>query len=215
MEDIQGGYYLDELPSEQQFSILGAVQARAHAEGAQSTWADQGSSSQDRARRREADSQSIDEDHRDDLSDSDLSSWDSEDHERRLQQEWDENVRQLQTIIQIMLLPFFGKWLGRKWSYWGRSRFLMQDWSSTDLDCRACSQHSPDGKTMASPLLSLASPGCLRQIRSCRAAESQPYSPKTPREPIFHYSRPQAQCIIPAHARQETTLKMTMANDSL
>lgn len=33
-------------------------------------------------------------------------------------QEWEEGVRQLQMAFQLVLIPFFGKWLGRRWSYW-------------------------------------------------------------------------------------------------
>lgn len=33
-------------------------------------------------------------------------------------QEWDEGVRQLQMAFQLVLIPFFGRWIGRRWSYW-------------------------------------------------------------------------------------------------
>lgn len=48
-----------------------------------------------------------------------LSSWTSSREEREAQQEWDEGIRQLQLAVQVLLFPFVGKWLGRKWSYWG------------------------------------------------------------------------------------------------
>lgn len=57
-----------------------------------------------------------DSDHDEHLS---VSTWDSEEEDRLAQQEWDESVAQLQLILQVMVVPFFGKWLGRKWSYWG------------------------------------------------------------------------------------------------
>ncbi|UZJ51452.1 hypothetical protein CBS101457_000772 [Exobasidium rhododendri] len=47
-----------------------------------------------------------------------LSSWDSQEEDRQAQEEWDESMKQLNLAIQVMVLPFFGKWLGRKWSYW-------------------------------------------------------------------------------------------------
>ncbi|CAE6494505.1 unnamed protein product [Rhizoctonia solani] len=44
-------------------------------------------------------------------------SYDSEEEEERLaQQEWDESVQQLQLLLTVVVLPFFGKWLGRRWS---------------------------------------------------------------------------------------------------
>lgn len=48
-------------------------------------------------------------------------SYDSDDEEYRLaQQEWEESIAQLQQLVSFVLMPFFGKWLGRKWSYWGK-----------------------------------------------------------------------------------------------
>lgn len=50
------------------------------------------------------------------------SSDDSDDEEYRLaQQEWEESLEQLAQIVSVVLLPFLGKWLGRRWSYWGKS----------------------------------------------------------------------------------------------
>lgn len=75
-----------------------------------------------RRRRRSAvgtyESTSDDDDDGSDLLSS-VSTCDSEEEERRAQQEWDESVAQLQLALQVMVLPFFGKWLGRRWSYWG------------------------------------------------------------------------------------------------
>jgi hypothetical protein len=52
--------------------------------------------------------------------DSYFSSDDSDDEEYRLaQQEWEESLEQLAQIASVVLLPFLGRWLGRRWSYWG------------------------------------------------------------------------------------------------
>jgi hypothetical protein len=57
--------------------------------------------------------------------DSFISSDDSDDEEYRLaQQEWEESLEQLAQIVSIVLLPFLGKWLGRRWSYWGETPSL-------------------------------------------------------------------------------------------
>ncbi|KAI0320367.1 hypothetical protein OF83DRAFT_603494 [Amylostereum chailletii] len=53
---------------------------------------------------------------------SSLSSYDSDDD---LQQEWEESIAQLNQIFSVVLLPFFGKWLGRRWSYWAYSRYIQ------------------------------------------------------------------------------------------
>jgi hypothetical protein len=49
-------------------------------------------------------------------------SYDSDDESRLAQQEWDESIEQLQQLVCIVLLPFLGKWLGRRWSYWGEQQ---------------------------------------------------------------------------------------------
>lgn len=36
------------------------------------------------------------------------------------QQEWEESIHQLQQLFSIVLLPLLGRYLGRKWSYWGQ-----------------------------------------------------------------------------------------------
>ncbi|KAH9175470.1 hypothetical protein EDB89DRAFT_1847766 [Lactarius sanguifluus] len=57
--------------------------------------------------------------------DSFSSSGDSDDEEHRLaQQEWEESLEQLAQIVSVVLLPFLGKWLGRRWSYWAYARYI-------------------------------------------------------------------------------------------
>src|SRR5713101_5912578 len=57
--------------------------------------------------------------------DSYFSSDDSDDEEYRLaQQEWEESLEQLAQIASVVLLPFLGRWLGRRSSYWGMFMIL-------------------------------------------------------------------------------------------
>ncbi|KAJ7487479.1 hypothetical protein B0H11DRAFT_1720676 [Mycena galericulata] len=51
-------------------------------------------------------------------------SFDSDEDFRLAQQEWEESLHQLQQLVSIVLLPFFGKWLGRRWSQWAYARYL-------------------------------------------------------------------------------------------
>lgn len=54
------------------------------------------------------------------------SSRDDEGEEYRLaEEEWQESLEQLQQLASMVLLPFIGKWLGRKWSYWGTRLLLI------------------------------------------------------------------------------------------
>lgn len=54
----------------------------------------------------------------DDMS-STASSYDSDEEYRLAQQEWEESLHQLQQLVAIVLLPIFGKWMGRRWSHLG------------------------------------------------------------------------------------------------
>lgn len=58
-----------------------------------------------------------------DLSTESGDDYDSE-RERQLEREWEEGMEQLKMITTIVLLPFFGKWLGKKWAY------LCEFWTS-------------------------------------------------------------------------------------
>lgn len=41
------------------------------------------------------------------------------------EEEWQESLRQLELLISMVVVPFFGKWVGRRTAYWGRP-FSMQ-----------------------------------------------------------------------------------------
>ncbi|KAJ7071138.1 hypothetical protein C8F01DRAFT_975094 [Mycena amicta] len=51
-------------------------------------------------------------------------SYDEDEELRVAQQEWEESLHQLQQLFSIVLLPVFGKWLGRRWSQWAYTRYL-------------------------------------------------------------------------------------------
>jgi len=38
-------------------------------------------------------------------------------------EEWEESVKQLQMLVSVVLLPWFGKWAGRKWAHWLHIRY--------------------------------------------------------------------------------------------
>ncbi|WFD33547.1 hypothetical protein MCUN1_000360 [Malassezia cuniculi] len=46
--------------------------------------------------------------------------------DRLAMQEWEEGIQQLRMAFQLVIIPFFGKWLGRQWSYWAFSRWMMR-----------------------------------------------------------------------------------------
>ena len=56
---------------------------------------------------------------------SDADSYDSDEEDRLAELEWRESLAQLQQLFSIVLLPYLGKWLGRRWSYWGVSLFSL------------------------------------------------------------------------------------------
>lgn len=56
-------------------------------------------------------------------------SFDEEEY-RLAQEEWEESLGQLQQLVSIVLLPYLGKWLGRRWSHWGMLPFLILAFTS-------------------------------------------------------------------------------------
>ncbi|KAH9944130.1 uncharacterized protein BXZ73DRAFT_96627 [Epithele typhae] len=60
----------------------------------------------------------------DSVSVSSEASYDSDSDDRLAEEEWRESLAQLQQLVGIVLLPMFGKWLGRRWSHWAYARFL-------------------------------------------------------------------------------------------
>jgi hypothetical protein len=50
----------------------------------------------------------------------------SEDDEYALaRKEYEENVEQLKMLVSVVLMPFLGKFLGRRWSHWLFARYQI------------------------------------------------------------------------------------------
>ncbi|KAL1406977.1 hypothetical protein Q8F55_006390 [Vanrija albida] len=47
----------------------------------------------------------------------------SDDQSALIQEEWDESMRQIEGVISLLILPFFGKWYGRKVAFWAYDRY--------------------------------------------------------------------------------------------
>ncbi|KAH9458056.1 hypothetical protein MJO28_005112 [Puccinia striiformis f. sp. tritici] len=58
-------------------------------------------------------------------SDSDSISVDSTSSLSSIDKEWEENIRQLHLLIDVILLPSVGKWLGRKTASWLYARYTQ------------------------------------------------------------------------------------------
>ncbi|GAA5974096.1 hypothetical protein JCM11641_003431 [Rhodosporidiobolus odoratus] len=56
---------------------------------------------------------------------SSTSSWDS-DYEAELeaQLQWEESVRQLHALVNLVAVPWISRYFGRKWAYWLFERYL-------------------------------------------------------------------------------------------
>ncbi|KAE8189572.1 hypothetical protein CF336_g5677 [Tilletia laevis] len=52
------------------------------------------------------------------------SSYDSEEEARIAQEEWDDGIHQLQLALQLIFLPYLGKYLGRRYAYTIWNRYL-------------------------------------------------------------------------------------------
>jgi hypothetical protein len=45
-------------------------------------------------------------------------SYDSDEEYALAQREWEESMEQLQQLVSIVVFPFLGRYLGRRWSFW-------------------------------------------------------------------------------------------------
>ncbi|OAL67586.1 hypothetical protein A7C99_0711 [Trichophyton rubrum] len=48
------------------------------------------------------------------------------DEESDAEAEWRESLQQLEMLLTMVLVPFVGKFLGRKCAYWGEIAFLLE-----------------------------------------------------------------------------------------
>jgi len=48
------------------------------------------------------------------------------DDESDAQREWEASLEQLQLLLTMVIVPFAGKYLGRKFAYWSRSLVLEE-----------------------------------------------------------------------------------------
>ncbi|KAI1912336.1 hypothetical protein LOZ53_005716 [Ophidiomyces ophidiicola] len=49
---------------------------------------------------------------------------DDDDDESDAEAEWQESMRQLELLLTMVVIPFAGKFLGRKCAYWGWAKFM-------------------------------------------------------------------------------------------
>ncbi|KAK4458040.1 hypothetical protein QBC42DRAFT_277663 [Cladorrhinum samala] len=49
---------------------------------------------------------------------------DSDDDESDAQKEWEESLEQLQLLLTMIIMPFAGKYFGRKFAYWSWARYM-------------------------------------------------------------------------------------------
>ncbi|KAI0171305.1 hypothetical protein LQW54_003411 [Pestalotiopsis sp. IQ-011] len=51
-------------------------------------------------------------------------SFSSEDEDYDAQREWERSLEQLQLLLTMILVPFAGKYFGRKFAYWSWARYM-------------------------------------------------------------------------------------------
>ncbi|KAI9813643.1 MAG: hypothetical protein M1827_003714 [Pycnora praestabilis] len=69
---------------------------------------------------------SSDEDEIDSLPESvDSSSIDNEMEESDAEREWKESLQQIELLLTMVLVPYLGKYFGRKCAYWGWAKYMM------------------------------------------------------------------------------------------
>jgi hypothetical protein len=62
-----------------------------------------------------------------------------------IQEEWEESLRQMEVVLSIIIMPFFGKWYGRRWAYWGECRVPNFECQCPSAQCPVlcCVLHRP------------------------------------------------------------------------
>ena len=53
--------------------------------------------------------------------DSDEVTISEDDYESDAEREWKESLQQLELLLTMVIVPYMGKYFGRKFAYWGRS----------------------------------------------------------------------------------------------
>ncbi|ORY68755.1 uncharacterized protein BCR38DRAFT_424240 [Pseudomassariella vexata] len=66
----------------------------------------------------------LDNDDLDSLPSTSTDSYNSDDADFDAQQEWERSIEQLQLLLTMILVPFAGKYLGRKFAYWSWARYM-------------------------------------------------------------------------------------------
>ena len=51
----------------------------------------------------------------------DITVSESDDEESDAEKEWKESLRQLELLLSMVIVPYMGKYFGRKFAYWGKS----------------------------------------------------------------------------------------------
>jgi len=58
------------------------------------------------------------------------------DADSEAQEEWERSLEQLQLLLTMMVIPFVGKYFGRKFAYWSTSGTCVQMESIANRGCR-------------------------------------------------------------------------------
>lgn len=69
-------------------------------------------------------------------------SYDSDEDYRLAQKEWNESLEELQQLALVLLLPWVGKYFGRKCSYWRMYKRIASVYTNEDVSCSVRSLHS-------------------------------------------------------------------------
>ncbi|KAF2840150.1 hypothetical protein M501DRAFT_1002441 [Patellaria atrata CBS 101060] len=78
-------------------------------------------------------SEDLHNDEIDSLPSTDVSSdVDSEEFRSDAEREWRESLQQLELVLTMVLVPYLGKYFGRKAAYWGWARFMQ--WKYPNLE---------------------------------------------------------------------------------
>jgi len=50
---------------------------------------------------------------------------DDDERESDAEREWEDSLRQLELVLTMVVLPYAGKYLGRRFAYWGWAKYMQ------------------------------------------------------------------------------------------
>lgn len=112
--------------------------------------------------------------------------------------EWRESIEQLELLLTMVLVPFVGKYLGRRCAYWGMLSTWRFSWGYANGSCRLDKVHGVEVPGRGRCSESRAVQGCRCDRGCCKPIKTRLSMHKSAPEPYLIYRC--IPCLAPALA---------------